>query len=241
VRGITDLMVRPGVINLDFADVRTVMSEMGAAMMGTGEASGPKRAMEAAQRAIANPLLDQVSLKGARAVLVNITGGVNVKLFEIDEIVNLVRTDVDPDALIIFGSAIDPEMNESIRVSVVATGLEEVYALDVAMGQRERAARHGQDQMRRPEASAPPPRPQPHPAPMPSSPSPAPSAASDFGVRRSGPSFFGGRREPDPPRASIPSSPPPRSNASPTGLEDGFDDDFDAKDLEIPSFLRRPT
>ncbi|HBB55850.1 MAG TPA: hypothetical protein DCZ49_06650, partial [Hyphomonadaceae bacterium] len=73
------------------------------------------------------------------------------------------------------------------------------------------------------------------------SPSPAPSAASDFGVRRSGPSFFGGRREPDPPRASIPSSPPPRSNASPTGLEDGFDDDFDAKDLEIPSFLRRPT
>ncbi len=241
VRGITDLMVRPGVINLDFADVRTVMSEMGAAMMGTGEASGPKRAMEAAQRAIANPLLDQVSLKGARAVLVNITGGVNVKLFEIDEIVNLVRTDVDPDALIIFGSAIDPEMNESIRVSVVATGLEEVYALDVAMGQRERAARHGQDQMRRPEASAPPPRPQPQPAPMPSSPSPAPSAASDFGVRRSGPSFFGGRREPDPPRASIPSSPPPRSNASPTGLEDGFDDDFDAKDLEIPSFLRRPT
>jgi len=124
VRGVTDLMVQPGLINLDFADVRTVMSEMGKAMMGTGEAEGERRALEAAEAAIANPLLDEVSMKGARGVLINITGGSDMTLFEVDEAANRIREEVDPDANIIFGAAFDETMNGSIRVSLVATGIE---------------------------------------------------------------------------------------------------------------------
>ncbi len=124
VRSITDLMVLPGLINLDFADVRTVMSEMGKAMMGTGEASGEDRALMAAQNAIQNPLLDEVSLKGAKAVLVNVTGGYDMTLLEVDEAANAISAEVDADANIIFGAAFDPELEGKIRVAVVATGME---------------------------------------------------------------------------------------------------------------------
>jgi cell division protein FtsZ len=124
VRGVTDLMVMPGLINLDFADIRTVMSEMGKAMMGTGEAEGPRRAIDAAEAAISNPLLDEVSLKGARAMLINITAGMDIALFEVDEAVNRVRNEVDPDANVIFGSTFDPTMEGRLRVSVVATGID---------------------------------------------------------------------------------------------------------------------
>ena len=124
VKGVTDLMVRPGLINLDFADVRAVMDEMGKAMMGTGEASGENRAVQAAEKAIANPLLDEISLNGARGVLINITGGYDLTLFELDEAANIIREKVDPDANIIVGSTLDTTMEGSIRVSVVATGIE---------------------------------------------------------------------------------------------------------------------
>lgn len=124
VRGITDLMVMPGLINLDFADVRTVMNEMGKAMMGTGEANGEKRAVEAAHNAINNPLLDDVSMKGAKGVLINITGGMDMTLYEVDEAANEIRNEVDPDANIIVGSTFDPELDGIIRVSVVATGID---------------------------------------------------------------------------------------------------------------------
>jgi cell division protein FtsZ len=128
VRSITDLMILPGLINLDFADVRAVMSEMGKAMMGTGEASGEDRALQAAQNAIANPLLDETSLKGAKAVLVNITGGMDMTLLEVDEAANAIAGEVDADANIIFGAAFDPALDGKIRVSVVATGMEDVAA-----------------------------------------------------------------------------------------------------------------
>jgi cell division protein FtsZ len=124
VRSITDLMVLPGLINLDFADVRTVMTEMGKAMMGTGEASGDDRALHAAQNAIQNPLLDETSLKGAKAVLVNVTGGTDMTLLEVDEAANTISNEVDPEANIIFGAAFDPSLDGKIRVSVVATGMD---------------------------------------------------------------------------------------------------------------------
>ena len=124
VRSITDLMVLPGLINLDFADVRTVMTEMGKAMMGTGEAAGEDRALMAAQNAIQNPLLDEVSLKGAKAVLVNVTGGLDMTLLEVDEAANAISDQVDPEANIIFGAAFDPSLDGMIRVSVVATGMD---------------------------------------------------------------------------------------------------------------------
>ncbi|MEI7931877.1 MAG: cell division protein FtsZ [Alphaproteobacteria bacterium] len=124
VRSITDLMVLPGLINLDFADVRTVMTEMGKAMMGTGEASGEDRALMAAQNAIQNPLLDEVSLRGAKAVLVNVTGGLDMTLLEVDEAANAISEQVDAEANIIFGAAFDPSLEGMIRVSVVATGMD---------------------------------------------------------------------------------------------------------------------
>ena len=123
VRGITDLMVMPGLINLDFADVRSVMSEMGKAMMGTGEADGDNRAIEAAEQAIANPLLDGVSMKGAKGVIISITGGDDMRLMEVDEAANHIRELVDPDANIIWGSAFNNDLDGKIRVSVVATGI----------------------------------------------------------------------------------------------------------------------
>ena len=124
VKGVTDLMVRPGLINLDFADVRAVMDEMGKAMMGTGEATGEDRAVQAAEKAIANPLLDEISLNGAKGVLINITGSTDLTLFELDEAANIIRDKVDGDANIIVGSTLDPSMEGTIRVSVVATGID---------------------------------------------------------------------------------------------------------------------
>jgi cell division protein FtsZ len=124
VRGITDLMVMPGLINLDFADVRSVMSEMGKAMMGTGEADGDNRAIEAAEKAISNPLLDGVSMKGAKGVIISITGGEDMRLMEVDEAASHIKELVDPDANIIWGSAFNNDLGGKIRVSVVATGIE---------------------------------------------------------------------------------------------------------------------
>jgi cell division protein FtsZ len=124
VRGVTDLMVMPGLINLDFADIRAVMTEMGKAMMGTGEAEGENRAVAAAEAAISNPLLDDVSMKGARGVLINITGGFDMTLFEVDEAANRIRDEVDPEANIIFGSTFDKTLDGKVRISVVATGIE---------------------------------------------------------------------------------------------------------------------
>src|SRR5690606_1771999 len=124
VRGITDLMVMPGLINLDFADVRSVMGEMGKAMMGTGEAAGENRAIEAAEKAISNPLLDGVSMKGAKGVIISITGGEDMRLMEVDEAASHIKELVDPDANIIWGSAFNDGLEGKIRVSVVATGIE---------------------------------------------------------------------------------------------------------------------
>ena len=124
VKGVTDLMVRPGLINLDFADVRAVMDEMGKAMMGTGEDASEDRAIQAAEKAIANPLLDEISLKGAKGVLINITGGHDLTLFELDEAANRIREEVDADANIIVGSTLDTSMEGAMRVSVVATGID---------------------------------------------------------------------------------------------------------------------
>ncbi|WP_181892942.1 cell division protein FtsZ [Falsiruegeria mediterranea] len=124
VKGVTDLMVRPGLINLDFADVRAVMDEMGKAMMGTGEAEGEDRAIQAAEKAIANPLLDEISLRGAKGVLINITGAHDLTLFELDEAANRIREEVDPEANIIVGSTLDTAMEGGMRVSVVATGID---------------------------------------------------------------------------------------------------------------------
>jgi cell division protein FtsZ len=124
VRGVTDLIVMPGLINLDFADIKAVISEMGKAMMGTGEAEGENRASKAAEMAICNPLLDEVSMKGARGVLINITGGPDLMLFEVEQAANCVRAEVDPDANIIFGNTILDNMEGRIRVSVVATGID---------------------------------------------------------------------------------------------------------------------
>ena len=124
VRGVTDLMVKPGVVNLDFADIRTVMAEMGKAMMGTGEADGDDRSVKAAEAAISNPLLEDTSLRGARGVLINITGGLDMTLFEVDEAANRIRKEVDEDANIIFGSSVEDDLNGRIRVSVVATGID---------------------------------------------------------------------------------------------------------------------
>ncbi len=126
VRGVTDLMVMPGLINLDFADIRSVMSEMGKAMMGTGEAEGERRALDAAEAAIANPLLDDTSMKGAKGVLINITGGSDITLFEVDEAASRIRAEVDQDAYIIIGSAFDNDLQGKMRVSVVATGIDAV-------------------------------------------------------------------------------------------------------------------
>jgi cell division protein FtsZ len=124
VRGVTDLMVMPGLINLDFADIRAVMSEMGKAMMGTGEAEGDRRSIDAAEAAISNPLLEDVTMKGARGVLINITGGPDMTLYEVDEAANRIREEVDPEANIIFGSTFDEKLSGKIRISVVATGID---------------------------------------------------------------------------------------------------------------------
>jgi cell division protein FtsZ len=140
VQGVTDLMVMPGLINLDFADIKTVMSEMGKAMMGTGDAEGERRAIEAAEAAISNPLLDDVSMKGARGILINITGGYDMTLYEVDEAANRIREEVDPEANIIFGSTFNEKMNGRMRVSVVATGIDAVAVKQKKQAYEEMAA-----------------------------------------------------------------------------------------------------
>ena len=129
VKGVTDLMVRPGLINLDFADVRAVMDEMGKAMMGTGEAEGEDRAIQAAEKAIANPLLDEISLRGAKGVLINITGGEDLTLMEVNEASMLIQENAHEDAHIIFGAVIDNQMEGEMRVTVIATGFEDTEAI----------------------------------------------------------------------------------------------------------------
>lgn len=124
VRGVTDLIVNPGLINLDFADIRSIMLEMGKAVMGTGEATSDKRAIEAAEKAISNPLLDDMSMKGAKGVIINVTGGSDMTLFEADEACNRIRDEVDPEANIIFGTSFDDNMDGMMRVSIVATGID---------------------------------------------------------------------------------------------------------------------
>jgi cell division protein FtsZ len=141
VRGVTDLMVMPGLINLDFADIRTVMSEMGKAMMGTGEAEGDRRAIDAAEAAISNPLLEDVSMRGAKGVLINITGGLDMTLYEVDEAANRIREEVDPEANIIFGSTFDEKLAGRMRISVVATGIDaELMAHPMPLEQMQKAA-----------------------------------------------------------------------------------------------------
>ena len=156
VKGVTDLMVKPGLINLDFADVRAVMDEMGKAMMGTGEAEGEDRAIQAAEKAIANPLLDEISLKGARGVLINITGGYDLTLFELDEAANRIREEVDPEANIIVGSTLDTSMENNMRVSVVATGIDAAEVVqEVPVPRRRMAEPLAAETRPEPEAAAP--------------------------------------------------------------------------------------
>jgi cell division protein FtsZ len=173
VRSITDLMVLPGLINLDFSDVRTVMTEMGKAMMGTGEAEGEDRALMAASNAIQNPLLDEVSLRGAKAVLVNVTGGLDMTLLEVDEAANAISEQVDPEGNIIFGAAFDPTLQGKIRVSVVATGMD--GASMSVIEPRPARATTPPPTIRIPEATA---EPAPAPAPAYVEPAPAPVAAA---------------------------------------------------------------
>ncbi len=126
VRGISDLIITPGLINLDFADVRTVMAEMGLALMGASSASGENRAIEAAQRAISSPLLEDISIQGARGVLINITGGPDLCLHEVNEAASMIQEEAHDDANIIFGAVIDESLTDEIRITVIATGFGEV-------------------------------------------------------------------------------------------------------------------
>jgi cell division protein FtsZ len=128
---ITDLMVKEGLVNLDFADVCSVMSEMGTAMIGTGEATGERRALRAAEAAIANPLLDHTSMKGARALLISITGGDDLTLYDVDEAASRIRQEVDDEANIILGAIFEPALEEAVRVSVVATGIGQAANLQI--------------------------------------------------------------------------------------------------------------
>ncbi|PDH68372.1 MAG: cell division protein FtsZ [Sphingomonadaceae bacterium MED-G03] len=192
VRSITDLMIMPGLINLDFADVRSVMGEMGKAMMGTGEAEGDGRALQAAEKAIANPLLDGVSMRGAKGVIVSIVGGDDMRLMEVDEAANHIRELVDPDANIIWGSAFNDNLNGKIRVSVVATGIDndvggQAAPLTQPFSFASRPAVSVPQQAARPAPAAPAPAPQPTaPTPpaepdtleldVPEAPAPAPMA-----------------------------------------------------------------
>ncbi|MFZ5752047.1 MAG: cell division protein FtsZ [Pseudomonadota bacterium] len=207
VKGVTDLMVRPGLINLDFADVRSVMDEMGKAMMGTGEASGDDRAIQAAEKAIANPLLDEISLKGAKGVLINITGGTDLTLFELDEAANRIREEVDPDANIIVGSTLDESMEGVMRVSVVATGIDAVH---------QTAA---EPQTRRPAAAA----------PQPAAPQQQAAPASYYR-----PAEARVAPQPSEPRAPQAPAPEPRSYAAPVTEPTLFEDVAD--DVPPPAY-----
>ena len=204
VKGVTDLMVRPGLINLDFADVRAVMDEMGKAMMGTGEASGEDRAIQAAEKAIANPLLDEISLKGAKGVLINITGSEDLTLFELDEAANRIREEVDADANIIVGSTLDSTMEGGMRVSVVATGIDAVANTEEPPVKRRSLA-----EPLAPQAA---PEPQPEPAPhRPAFEAPAAAAAAPVAaqVASEEPSLLEVMEQPAAPAVQDDGLPPP--------------------------------
>jgi len=249
VRGVTDLMVMPGLINLDFADVRTVMAEMGTAMMGTGEAQGPNRALQAAHGAMANPLLDIVSMRGAKGVLINITGGFDMTLYEVDQAANEIRAEVDPNANIILGSTFDETLEGSIRVSVVATGIDD-EAIVTQQTVVEPARRATEAPVRRPVVT---PRPEPIPAPEPvreTYEETRPSFANDLEPepRRGGGFSLFGWKKPEP-RDDVPTSfrefnlDEPAVEPEPAqprrAHEDIVRDPALDEELEIPAFLRR--
>jgi len=218
VRGVTDLMIMPGLINLDFADIRSVMSEMGKAMMGTGEAEGESRAVDAAQKAISNPLLDDVSMKGARGVLINITGGPDMTLFEVDEAANRIRDEVDPDANIIFGSTFDESMTGRMRVSVVATGIdgadmekEKPTVISFARG-RQAASQRGSTGSAGARAEATAPAVVMQQPEMPMAATVAPAAATQPAARAAEPNFI-------PPRAVEPAVEPTIRHAQPLAVD----------------------
>jgi cell division protein FtsZ len=235
VRGVTDLMVMPGLINLDFADVRTVMAEMGTAMMGTAEAEGANRALDAAHGAISNPLLDIVSMKGAKGVLINITGGFDMTLYEVDTAANEIRAEVDPNANIILGSTFDEKMQGVMRVSIVATGIDDeaVVTMNTVVPPARKASDvYAQAPQRRPTSPVAEPPVLTPIAPAPVFDEPRPSFAREeerqhakgfnlFGWMRGG----DGGAEP----AAAEEVPPPVPEPAPE-----IDDD-----LEIPAFLRR--
>jgi cell division protein FtsZ len=249
VRGVTDLMVMPGLINLDFADVRTVMAEMGTAMMGTGEAGGPNRALEAAHGAMANPLLDIVSMRGAKGVLINITGGFDMTLYEVDQAANEIRAEVDPNANIILGSTFDESLEGRMRVAVVATGIDD-EAIVTQHTVVEPARRASDSVPRRPVVH---PRPVPARAPEPvheTYEEPRPSFANDPDPepepRRGGGggfSLFGWRKpEPrdEPPLAEINLDEGfGELEGEPRNRDDRVRDPALDEELEIPAFLRR--
>jgi len=221
VRGVTDLMVMPGLINLDFADIRAVMSEMGKAMMGTGEAEGDRRSIDAAEAAISNPLLEDVSMKGARGVLINITGGLDMTLFEVDEAANRIREEVDPDANIIFGSTFDEKLDGRMRISVVATGID----LDQAREPRaviSLVSDRSREEAAKPATAAPAPAPAPEPVPALAHEPPPPQAEAAEQAALGKGSFIAPRpAEPAPARPAMaaapvaPTAPPPAARPEP--------------------------
>jgi len=248
VRGVTDLMVMPGLINLDFADVRTVMAEMGTAMMGTGEGAGPNRALDAAHGAMANPLLDIVSMRGAKGVLINITGGFDMTLYEVDQAANEIRAEVESSANIILGSTFDESLEGRMRVSVVATGIDD-EAIVTQQTVVEPARRAAETPPRRPHVTARPLQPDlaPEPPPLENFEAPQPNFANDAEpVDRRGFNLFGWMR---------PSEPPPRDDeeqasfapiddelpeeTSPRARDEQVRDPALDEELEIPAFLRR--
>lgn len=203
VRGVTDLMMAPGLINLDFADIRTVMAEMGKAMMGTGEADGDDRATRAAELAISNPLLEDTSMAGARGLLINITGGEDLTLYEVDQAANQIRAQVADDANIIFGSAIDPALEGRIRVSVVATGIDTPAPIDVAPVAPEEIAPAAHQQA---------------PAAAGASAPPFQPASTYAGGARSTPQFQRDAQSATPPQAETPAAPAPHQPSPRAGL-----------------------
>jgi cell division protein FtsZ len=241
VRGVTDLMVMPGLINLDFADVRTVMAEMGTAMMGTGEGEGPNRALDAARGAIANPLLDIVSMRGARGVLINITGGFDMTLYEVDSAANEIRAEVDPNANIILGSTFDEALEGRMRVSVVATGIDDqdIVAQQTVV-QPPRRAEDAPPIRRRTEQPVvrnEPARVETRVAPL-EEPyvEPRPSFANDIEAERKGFNLFGWMKNTPPEEDGPPSL---REPIEPRRPAEPVRDPALDEELEIPAFLRR--